>query len=122
MRSRFLLLAGAWVCAVNALSAQSQGLAARPSTWTTWAPPAIRAEPRMAYAVKAHDYRREGMIIGGSALGVGTGVLVYGLCRGFDNPGSVGECLARSLVGVAGGGLVGVGVGGLIGGLFPKSP
>jgi hypothetical protein len=121
MRYRFLLFAGAWACAGNALSAQSQFLAARPSAWTTWAPPVIHEEPRGANLVKAQDYRREGMIIGGSALGVGTSVLVYGLCRGFENPGSVGECLAKGLVGAAGGALVGVGVGGLIGGLFPKS-
>ena len=123
MLFRALLLAGAWICCTGtSLPAQSQPLAAAPSAWATWVPPVIWKGPGINGAVKPQDYRREGMIIGGSVLGVGTGVLVYGLCRGFENPGSVGECLGKGLIGVAGGALVGVGVGGLVGGLFPKSP
>lgn len=103
------------------LAAQAPSLVARTPAWTSWSL-ALVEPPRPVLAGSAQDYRREGMIIGGSALGVGTGVLVYGLCRGFENPGGVGECLAKGLVGVAGGALAGVGVGGLVGGLFPKSP
>lgn len=113
-----VILAGVW--SPSGAHAQVRSLALRSPEWPAWSVPQDSAISGLSIP-KAQDYRWEGVIVGGALVGIGAGVLAYGLCS--ENEPSAdggGSCVGRSLLGALLGAGVGVALGGLVGGLIPK--
>ena len=105
-----LLLPGLFV---SQLQAQAKSLAALEPTRLAelqWHPTLDSSEQSSTTAVKANDYRWEGMAIGAGAVGIVGALVANGLCNDSDTADN-GSCTGNTI----GGALLGAGVGAVVG-------
>ena len=100
--------------------APRDGLAQRRAqVFASWAPPAPFAAATPVAFGHPDDYRWEGVLIGGVALGILGGAYGAGMCS-YDNAAAV-ECFGIVAGTTLMAGLTGAIAGGLLGGLIPKT-
>lgn len=95
------------------LQAQTKSLAAQEAVRLAelqWRPALDSKEQSTPTAVKAKDYRWEGMAIGAGVVGIAGGLIAHGLCTDSDTADH-GDCTGRTI----GGALLGAGVGAVAG-------
>ena len=105
-----LLLSGLFV---SQLQAQTKSLAAQEPTRLAeleWQPTLEPSRQSSTTAVKAKDYRWEGMAIGAGAVGIVGALIANGLCKDSDTADN-GSCTGNTI----GGALLGAGVGAVVG-------
>jgi uncharacterized membrane protein YeaQ/YmgE (transglycosylase-associated protein family) len=107
------LVALLFILFVSQLQAQTKSLAAQEPTrlaeleWHPTLKPSRQSSPT---AVKAKDYRWEGMAIGAGAVGIVGALIANGLCNDSDTADN-GSCTGNTI----GGALLGAGVGAVVG-------
>jgi uncharacterized membrane protein YeaQ/YmgE (transglycosylase-associated protein family) len=98
---------------VSQLQAQTKSLAAQEPTRLAeleWHPTLESSRQSSTTAVKAKDYRWEGMAIGAGAVGIVGALIANGLCNDSDTADN-GSCTGNTI----GGALLGAGVGAVVG-------
>jgi len=112
-----LLLPGLFL---SQLQAQTKSLAGQEPTRLAelqWHPILDSSEQSSTTAVKARDYRWEGMAIGAGAVGVLGALIAHSLCTNADtadNGGCTGNTIGGALLGAGVGAVVGVFLGSFI--------